>query len=74
MNPASEFPERFTVSGPGWLVGRQGGEPTKLQLKKTGQLPGKALFVVHFEGVDSLYAAEMLERRAAEDSYSPTPT
>ena len=60
VNPASDFPERFTVPGPRWLRGRKGGEPTEIQLKKGRQLPGKSLFVVRFEGVDNRNAAEAL--------------
>ena len=60
VNPASDFPERFTVPGPRWLRSRQGGEPSEIQLKKGRQLPGKSLFVVRFEGVDNRSAAEAL--------------
>ena len=54
VNPASDFPERFTAPGPRWLRSRQRGEPTEIQLKKGRQLPGKSLFVVRFDGVDNL--------------------
>ena len=60
VNPASDFPERFTTPGPRWLRSREGGEPTEIQLKKGRQLPGKALFVVRFEGIDNRSAAEAL--------------
>ena len=60
VNPASDFPERFTVPGPRWLRSRQSGEPTEIQLKKGRQLPGKSLFVVRFEGVDNRNTAEAL--------------
>ena len=60
VNPTSDFPERFTVPGPRWLRNRQGGEPSEIQLKKGRQLPGKSLFVVHFEGVNNRNAAEAL--------------
>ena len=59
VNPASDFPERFTAPGPRWLR-RKGGEPTEIQLKKGRQLPGKSLFVVRFEGIDNRSAAEAL--------------
>ena len=36
------------------------GEPTEIQLKKGRQLPGKSLFVVRLEGIDSRSAAETL--------------
>ena len=60
VNPASDFPERFTAPGPRWLRNRKGGEPTEIQLKKGRQLPGKSLFVVRFEGIDNRSAAETL--------------
>ena len=60
VNPASDFPERFMAPGPRWLRSRKGGEPTEIQLKKGRQLPGKALFVVRFEGIDNRSAAEAL--------------
>ena len=60
VNPASDFPERFTVPGPRWLRSRQGREPSEIQLQKGRQLPGKSLFVVRFEGVDNRNAAEAL--------------
>ena len=59
VNPASEFPERFTAPGPRWLRSRKGVEPTEIQLKKGRQLPGKSLFVVRLEGIDSRSAAEL---------------
>ena len=46
--------------GPRWLRSSKGGEPTEIQLKKGRQLPGKALFVVLFEGIDNRSAAEAL--------------
>ena len=60
VNPASDFPERFTAPGPRWLRGRRGGEPREIQLKKGRQLPGKSLFVAKFDGVDNRSAAEAL--------------
>ena len=60
VNPASDFPERFTTPGPRWLRSRKGGEPTEIQLKKGRQLPGKSLFVVRFDGVNNRSGAEAL--------------
>jgi len=60
VNPASDFPERFMAPGPRWLRSRKGSEPMEIQLKKGRQLPGKALFVVRFEGIDNRSAAEAL--------------
>ena len=60
VNPASDFPERFTAPGPRWLRSRKGGEPAEIQLKKGRRLPGKSLFVVRFEGIDNRSAGEAL--------------
>ena len=60
VNPASDFPERFTAPGPRWLRSQKESEPKEIQLKKGRQLPGKSLFVVRFEGVDNRSAAESL--------------
>ena len=60
VNPASDFPERFTAPGPRWLRSRKGVEPAEIQLKKGRQLPGKSRFVVRLEGIDSRSAAETL--------------
>ena len=60
VNPASDFPERFTAPGPRWLRNRKGGEPKEIQLKQGRQLPGKSLFVVRLEGIDNRSAAQAL--------------
>ena len=60
VNPASDFPERFTTPGPRWLRSRKGSEPSVIQLKKGRQLPGKSLFVVRGEGIENRSAAESL--------------
>ena len=59
INPASEFPERFTEPGTRWLKAR-GKLPKQIELKSGRQLPGKTVFVVRFAGVDSREAAEEL--------------
>ena len=59
INPASEFPERFTEPGARWLKAR-GKPPKEIELKSGRQLPGKSVFVVRFEGIDSREAAEAL--------------
>lgn len=59
INPASEFPERFTTPGTRWLQAR-GGQPRAVALSSGRQLPGKQLFVVRFEGVNDRSAAEAL--------------
>ena len=59
VNPASDFPERFTKPGPRWL--RHGdATPQEMMLTSGRQLPGRSLFVVRFKGIDSRSAAEGL--------------
>ena len=59
VNPASDFPERFTVPGPRW-VRSKGSTPREVQLKTGRQLPGKSLFVVRLDGINTRDAAEAL--------------
>lgn len=59
VNPASDFPERFTKPGPRWLQ-HQGAAPREITLISGRQLPGKSLFVVRFQGIDNRSAAEAL--------------
>lgn len=59
VNPASDFPERFTVPGPRWLRS-EGSAPREVQLKTGRQLPGKSLFVVRLDSIDNRDAAEAL--------------
>ena len=57
--PLSDFPERFTKAGARWL--QRKSEPARsVQLKGGRQLPGKELYVVRLEGIDSRDAAEAL--------------
>ncbi len=57
--PLSDFPERFTKAGPRWLQ-RKEGIPRSVHLKGGRQLPGKEMYVVRLEGIDSREAAEAL--------------
>ncbi|WP_413404396.1 MULTISPECIES: ribosome maturation factor RimM [unclassified Synechococcus] len=59
VNPASDFPERFTKPGPRWLQA-QGTSPKEVILTNGRQLPGKSLFIVCFEGIDNREAAQAL--------------
>ena len=59
VNPASDFPERFTKPGPRWLQ-RKGSAAQEMTLTSGRQLPGRSLFIVRFKGVDSRSAAEAL--------------
>jgi len=57
--PLSDFPERFTKAGRRWLQ-RRDEPPRSVQLRGGRQLPGKELYVVRLEGIDSREAAEGL--------------
>jgi 16S rRNA processing protein RimM len=57
--PLSDFPERFTRAGRRWLR-RSGQAAQPVELLGGRDLPGKELFVVRFEGVNSREAAEAL--------------
>ena len=60
LNPASDFPERFTAPGPRWVRSTQTSEPMQVQLQRGRQLPGRSLFIIRFEGVNDRKAAEAL--------------
>ena len=61
LNPASDFPERFTDPGPRWLQAKAKGSPlTEVELLEGRQLPGKSLYVVRFKGVTNRANAEAL--------------
>jgi 16S rRNA processing protein RimM len=57
--PLSDFPERFTKAGPRWLQ-RKSDPARSVHLKGGRQLPGKEMYVVRLEGIDSREAAEAL--------------
>ncbi len=59
LNPASDFPERFTEPGPRWLQAK-GSTPKEVELLAGRQLPGKSLFVVRLKGVNDRASAEAL--------------
>ena len=59
INPASDFPERFTKPGPRWLQ-RKDAAPKEMTLTSGRQLPGRSLFIVRFKGVENRSAAEAL--------------
>ncbi|MEO1003264.1 MAG: ribosome maturation factor RimM [Cyanobacteria bacterium J06638_7] len=57
--PLSDFHERFTRAGRRWLR-RPGGAVRSVALRGGRLLPGKELFVVRLQGIDSREAAEAL--------------
>ena len=59
VNPASDFPERFTKPGLRWLQ-RKGAAAQEMTLTSGRQLPGRSLFIVRFKGIENRSAAEAL--------------
>ena len=59
VNPASDFPERFTKPGPRWLQ-RKGAAAQEMTLTSGRQLPGRSLFIVRFKGIENRSDAEAL--------------
>ena len=59
VKPLSDFPERFTEPGKRWLQ-RKEEKPKEVELIKGRQLPGKAIYIVRFAGVENRTAAEEL--------------
>ena len=59
INPASDFPERFTKPGPRWLQ-LKSEAPREIVLTSGRQLPGKSLFIVRFKGIENRSDAEAL--------------
>ena len=59
LNPASDFPERFTEPGPRWLQAK-GSAPKEVELLEGRQLPGKSLYLVRLKGVSNRASAEAL--------------
>ncbi|MCP4828556.1 MAG: ribosome maturation factor RimM, partial [Proteobacteria bacterium] len=59
LNPASDFPERFTEPGARWLQAK-GSAPKEVELLEGRQLPGKSLYVVRLKGVNNRASAEAL--------------
>ena len=62
VNPLSDFPERFTEPGERWLRKAMGpqGDSQAVTLLHGRQLPGKSLFVIRLEEINSRSAAEAL--------------
>ena len=74
VNPSSDFPERFTRPGPRWLKGNRQDDTLEVNLLRGRQLPGRSVFVVHLEGIDSRDAAEALVGRELMVHASDRPT
>ena len=59
VNPSSDFSERFTKPGKRWLQ-EKGKEPQEVELIAGRQIPGKSLYVIQFEGIETRDSAERL--------------
>lgn len=58
--PSSDFPERFLDAGTRWLQRQGDRTPQSVELLGGRELPGKGLYVVKLEGVESREDAEAL--------------
>ncbi len=59
VNPSSDFPERFTKPGKRWLQNAM-DIPKEVELLSGKAIPGKSIFIVHFQGVQNRSSAEKL--------------
>ncbi|MFP4219798.1 MAG: ribosome maturation factor RimM [Phormidium sp.] len=57
--PDSDFPERFLEPGRRWLQ-RKDGQPEAVELLGGREIPGKGLYVIEIEGIETREAAEAL--------------
>ncbi|NJK28283.1 MAG: ribosome maturation factor RimM, partial [Coleofasciculaceae cyanobacterium SM2_3_26] len=58
--PDSDFPERFLVPGTRWLQRSPQSDPEPVALLRGRYIPGKNLFVLRLEGVETREQAEAL--------------
>lgn len=58
--PDSDFPERFLEPGRRWLRRKGGYQPEAVELLGGRDIPGKGLYVIELEGVETREAAEAL--------------
>lgn len=58
--PDSDFPERFLEPGRRWLRRKGGYQPEPIELLGGRDIPGKGLYVIELEGVETREAAESL--------------
>jgi 16S rRNA processing protein RimM len=58
--PDSDFPERFLEPGPRWLRRKGGSQPEPVELLGGRDIPGKGLYVIEIEGIETREAAESL--------------
>lgn len=60
VHATSDFPERFLEPGTRWLRRSEKGEPEEIELLGGREIPGKKLYVVELEGVETRDRAEEL--------------
>lgn len=60
VHATSDFPERFLEPGTRWLRRSQTAEPEEIELLGGREIPGKKLYVVELEGVETRDDAEQL--------------
>jgi 16S rRNA processing protein RimM len=58
--PHSDFPERFEVAGERWLYSNNQAEPESVQLQRGYGMPGKEMYVVKLQAIDTREQAESL--------------
>lgn len=72
--PNSDFPERFLVPGQRWMAAPGESEPQPVELLGGWLIPGKGLYVIELEGIETRDQAEGLRdyRLFVPDSDRPT--
>ena len=60
VNPSSDFPERFLEPGTRWLQKKGSLAPEPVELQGGYQIPGKNLYVVQLEGIETREEADNL--------------
>ncbi len=60
VNPSSDFPERFLEPGTRWLQRKGSLAPVPVELQGGYQIPGKNLYVVQLEGIETREEADNL--------------
>jgi len=58
--PETDFPERFEIPGPRWLLRPGASQPEPIELKSGRYLDGKGLYIVRLAGITDRAQAETL--------------
>tara|TARA_B100000700_G_C15039260_1_gene854464 strand:- start:1594 stop:2124 length:531 start_codon:yes stop_codon:yes gene_type:complete len=59
VNPLSEFPERFTKPGKRWVQSKK-ESPTEIKVISGRRIPGKSLFIIRIDEINTKSKAEGL--------------